>query len=606
MTSPLQYSDEIAMGPSDLELVELTRGGDNAAFGDLWNRHRRAALKAAASLTRNHDPEDMAQEAFLRILTSIRGNGGPREAFRPYLYAVLRSVSMAWQSPHGPIDDIDTVAMDQMPVYSFEAQLIDASITGRAFAELQPEWRTVLWYTEVEGLRAREIAPILGMSPNAVSALSYRAKEGLRASWLQAHLNSERVEEACKWSVERLGKYNRGTLGRKDRDRLQAHLTSCLKCSILVEEIDTLGRQLGIMLLPLFLGPAALDFLAANGGGAATTVGSLNATVPTSTHGVSRAGRLGTTSKATIVLLSAVVAVGGFVAVATVTKPPEPDSAITAPVGIPSKSQLPSPTPQSSVRPSFTALATSTPALPAPVPPVENVLVVSPDLVLLPGTPPATLVPDPQPTGSPEPTPEPSPTPDPPPDPNPHALDSPEILPLDPNGLFLPILQGTGEPGATVTVLVGASRVAQTVVTDTGSWSVVPEVVPGPDGTVRFSAYQVVDGVTSETSEPSAAIPLPTPEIISLRPGDGRFEVTFTGPVGAIVEAIVDGVPTGNFHTLTGSPLVRSLPDLAPGNHTIGLRFVDSQHSQHGATITQEFSVRRKLPDPVGPPGIPF
>ena len=42
----------------------------------------------------------------------------------------------------------------------------------------------VLWHTEVEGQRPAEVAPLLGMSPNSVSALAYRAREGLRQAFV--------------------------------------------------------------------------------------------------------------------------------------------------------------------------------------------------------------------------------------------------------------------------------------------------------------------------------------------------------------------------------------------------------------------------------------
>jgi hypothetical protein len=43
----------------------------------------------------------------------------------------------------------------------------------------------VLWYAEVMGEKPRNIAPILGLEPNAVSALLIRAKAGLRAAYEQ-------------------------------------------------------------------------------------------------------------------------------------------------------------------------------------------------------------------------------------------------------------------------------------------------------------------------------------------------------------------------------------------------------------------------------------
>ena len=45
----------------------------------------------------------------------------------------------------------------------------------------------VLWHTEVEQQKPADIAPLLGMSANSVSALAYRAREGLRQAFLSQH-----------------------------------------------------------------------------------------------------------------------------------------------------------------------------------------------------------------------------------------------------------------------------------------------------------------------------------------------------------------------------------------------------------------------------------
>lgn len=48
---------------------------------------------------------------------------------------------------------------------------------------LPERWRNALWYSEVEQLTSSEVAGVLGISPNAAAALTYRAREGLRRAW---------------------------------------------------------------------------------------------------------------------------------------------------------------------------------------------------------------------------------------------------------------------------------------------------------------------------------------------------------------------------------------------------------------------------------------
>ena len=65
---------------------------------------------------------------------------------------------------------------------------LERTMAARAFATLPERWQAVLWHLEVEGDSPADIAPLFGLSANAVSALGYRAREGLRQAYLQEHL----------------------------------------------------------------------------------------------------------------------------------------------------------------------------------------------------------------------------------------------------------------------------------------------------------------------------------------------------------------------------------------------------------------------------------
>jgi hypothetical protein len=64
----------------------------------------------------------------------------------------------------------------------------DRSLASRAFARLPERWQEALWHTEIEGLSPADAAPLMGLSPNGMSALAYRARGGLREAYLQVHL----------------------------------------------------------------------------------------------------------------------------------------------------------------------------------------------------------------------------------------------------------------------------------------------------------------------------------------------------------------------------------------------------------------------------------
>jgi hypothetical protein len=137
------------------------------------------------------------------------------------------------------------------------AYALDRTLTARAFRNLPERWQTVLWYTEVEGMDPHEVAPIMGISANSVAALSYRAREGLRKAWLQAHITDATASGECQWAMSRLGEHARDGLSQRDAVRLTDHLETCAKCTIVAEEVEEVGSHLAMVMLPLLLGGIA-------------------------------------------------------------------------------------------------------------------------------------------------------------------------------------------------------------------------------------------------------------------------------------------------------------------------------------------------------------
>src|SRR5690606_37341234 len=78
---------------SDTDLLNLSRAGDRAAFGVLWQRHRLAGIVAARNIASTLDPEDLVSSAYLKIFELVEDGSGPTGAFRPYLYRVISSLA---------------------------------------------------------------------------------------------------------------------------------------------------------------------------------------------------------------------------------------------------------------------------------------------------------------------------------------------------------------------------------------------------------------------------------------------------------------------------------------------------------------------------------
>lgn len=258
----------------DADLVLRSRSGDAAAFGELWRRHYRSGVVVARSVTDSIEPDDLVQEAYARIFQAIRRGGGPTGSFRAYLFTAIRNTAAAWGrgGRDAAIDELDAVAD---PDTTDEATMaaLDRSLTHTAFRSLPTRWQEVLWYTEIEQLKPAEIAPLLAMKPVAVAQLAFRAREGLREAWIQAHLNSVADGSECQWAIEHLGAHTRGNLGARNRNRLEVHLADCARCTIVAGEAQEVGSRLALVLLPIAIGVSATaSYLAALQRGEAATV----------------------------------------------------------------------------------------------------------------------------------------------------------------------------------------------------------------------------------------------------------------------------------------------------------------------------------------------
>ena len=208
--------------PADAELISAVRGGDVDAYGILFERHVDAARRLARQLVPAGDADDLVSEAFVKVLGVLQRGGGPDVAFRAYLLTSVRRLQVdrfrAGSKLH-TTDDME--AFDPgVPFRDTAVEGFESAAAARAFASLPERWQLVLWHTEVEGDKPADIAPLLGMSANSVSALAYRAREGLRQAFLTQHV-AELEEDTCRWTHGQLGAYVRNATSRRDAAKVE-------------------------------------------------------------------------------------------------------------------------------------------------------------------------------------------------------------------------------------------------------------------------------------------------------------------------------------------------------------------------------------------------
>ncbi|WP_425323974.1 sigma-70 family RNA polymerase sigma factor, partial [Kocuria palustris] len=238
---------------ADEALLDSARGGDESSYAALYERHRSTALNVARMHTRNvHDAEDLVSEAFARILSVLRRGGGPRKYMRSYLVTTIGRLAVDHGMAAGRVRPSEDEAELDRPE-EFDDVVVrqcEAAVVATAYGSLPERWQAVLWHTEIEGMKPAAVAEELQISPNAVSALAKRARQGLQSAYLQAQVSAE-ATDACPEYAGELGAFAAGTLASRRRAKLQQHLDACPRCTAEYLQLEDVGVGLRVWILPV-------------------------------------------------------------------------------------------------------------------------------------------------------------------------------------------------------------------------------------------------------------------------------------------------------------------------------------------------------------------
>ncbi|MDP9903242.1 RNA polymerase sigma factor [Arthrobacter bambusae] len=180
------------------ELLDGVRAGEPEAMEILYERYREPGLRLVRGLMSGaQEAEDVFHEAFVKAVGAIRNGHGPTDVFGAYLNTSIRSVTLTLWKKRGreqPAPDeeleVESGAVED-PGLETALSLFEHEKVAAAMRSLPKRWRTVLWHAEIQGMPPRDIAPLMGIGANAVSALLIRARAGLRAAYEQQTLVRE-------------------------------------------------------------------------------------------------------------------------------------------------------------------------------------------------------------------------------------------------------------------------------------------------------------------------------------------------------------------------------------------------------------------------------
>ncbi|MGW9441150.1 sigma-70 family RNA polymerase sigma factor, partial [Streptomyces sp. NPDC055607] len=262
--------------PSDADLVQLMRDGDDSAYEELFRRHSGAVRRYARTCCRDaHTADDLTAEVFARTLQAVRGGAGPEQAVRAYLMTTVRRVAANWartQKREHLVEDFAVFAAEaarssevsDQGTTDLGADVLamheaEQSLALQAFRSLPERWQAVLWHTTVEEESPSEVAPLFGLTANATAVLASRAREGLKQAYLQAHVSQSLTAGGdCARYADRLGAYARGGLRMRAERGLRKHLEECAKCRLAAGELAHVNAG-----IPALLPVAVIGWFAA-------------------------------------------------------------------------------------------------------------------------------------------------------------------------------------------------------------------------------------------------------------------------------------------------------------------------------------------------------
>ena len=170
----------------DAELVDLARGGDREAFGELYERYIEKIYNYAYYRTGNHhDAEDLSERVFTRAMHHIENYTERGAPFQAWLYRIAHNLVANW---HRDRARRKIISLDEFIAISLKADSPDAEAEENeektrllaAVRRLPPERQQLLILKFVEHLSNAEIGAIMNRTEGAVKSLYHRTLLALR------------------------------------------------------------------------------------------------------------------------------------------------------------------------------------------------------------------------------------------------------------------------------------------------------------------------------------------------------------------------------------------------------------------------------------------
>ena len=179
----------------DESLIEAVRAGDEAAFEQLFNRHRRRIARLAGRFfNRPERVEEIIQDVFTKVYFALadyspeRGAGFGAWLTRVAINSCYDELRRARRRPESSISDVTDDEARWLNAHlraeaaggNAERAAISRDLANKLLARLSADDRLVLTLLDAEDMPVAEIAKLTGWSASKIKVRAHRARLALR------------------------------------------------------------------------------------------------------------------------------------------------------------------------------------------------------------------------------------------------------------------------------------------------------------------------------------------------------------------------------------------------------------------------------------------
>jgi len=178
---------------TDIQLVELVLAGDETAFEQIFDRHKRIVARTAARyFQRPEQIEEIIQIAFAKAFVELPKFRGEHELSLPSWLGriaanacldMLRSQRRKPENLECDLSDGETqnlLDLTSSDGHSSEDRLVNRDLSQKLLGHLPDDDRVLLHMFYVEELSVAEISELLGWSVSKVKIRAWRARNSMR------------------------------------------------------------------------------------------------------------------------------------------------------------------------------------------------------------------------------------------------------------------------------------------------------------------------------------------------------------------------------------------------------------------------------------------